>query len=72
MVVVIFIATVVFAGAFTVPGGNSQDTGTSILLKEKSFMVFAIPDAIAVFTSSTSILMFLFILTLCYAEDNSL
>ncbi|KAL6350110.1 hypothetical protein AAG906_004048 [Vitis piasezkii] len=55
MVVVIFIATVVFAGAFTVPGGNSQDT-----------------DAIAVFTSSTSILMFLFILTLCYAEDNSL
>ena len=59
MIVATLITTVVFAAAFTVPGGSNQDTGTPILLKSIWFRVFFISDAIALFTSSTSILLFL-------------
>ncbi|KAL6350241.1 hypothetical protein AAG906_004186 [Vitis piasezkii] len=72
MLVATLIATVVFAAAFTVPGGSNQDTGIPILLRKKSFMIFAVSDAIALFSSSTSILVFLSILTSRYAEDDFL
>jgi hypothetical protein len=61
------IATVVFAAAFTVPGGNNQETGIPIFLKNNWFMVFFISDAMAMLSSSTSILIFLSILTSRYA-----
>ncbi|KAF2318354.1 hypothetical protein GH714_005874 [Hevea brasiliensis] len=48
---------------FTVPGGNFQDTGFPIFIHRKSFMTFIISDAISLFASSTSVLMFLGILT---------
>uniref|UniRef100_A0A5B7A6J5 PGG domain-containing protein n=1 Tax=Davidia involucrata TaxID=16924 RepID=A0A5B7A6J5_DAVIN len=72
MVVAALIATVVFAAAFTAPGGNDQEKGIPIFLKARSFVVFIISDAIALFSSSTSVLMFLAILTARYAEDDFL
>ncbi|KAI8011826.1 Ankyrin repeat-containing protein ITN1 [Camellia lanceoleosa] len=72
MVVATLIATVMFAAAFTVPGGNDNNTGIPMFRKHSSFMVFAMSDAIALVTSSTSILMFLSILTSRYAENDFL
>ncbi|KAF3957841.1 hypothetical protein CMV_017185 [Castanea mollissima] len=63
MLVATLITTVVFAAAFTVPGGSNQETGTPILLKSIWLRVFFIFDAIALLSSSTSILVFLSILT---------
>ncbi|GMP71384.1 hypothetical protein CsSME_00029819 [Camellia sinensis var. sinensis] len=72
MVVMTLIAAVMFAAAFTVPSSNNNNTGQPILLTEKSFMVFAISDALALFSSTTSLLIFLSILTSRYAEENFL
>ncbi|XP_057991134.1 uncharacterized protein LOC131173195 [Hevea brasiliensis] len=66
------IITIMFTAAFTVPGGNFQDTGSPIFLHRKSFVTFIISDAISLFASSTSVLMFLGILTSRYAEDDFL
>ena len=63
MLVTTLITTVVFAAAFTVPAGSNQETSTPILLKSIWFRVFFIFDAIALLSSSTSILVFLSILT---------
>ena len=63
MLAATLIITVVFAAAFTVPGGSNQETGTPILLKSIWFRVFFIFDAIALLSSSTSALLFLSILT---------
>ncbi|XP_059436359.1 ankyrin repeat-containing protein ITN1-like [Corylus avellana] len=38
MLVATLIATVIFAAAFTVPGGNNQETGTPIFLRSTWFM----------------------------------
>lgn len=72
MVVATLIATVMFAAAFTVPGGNNNDTGRPIFLNHRPFMVFAISNALALFSSATSILMFLSILTSRYADEDFL
>ncbi|VVA39988.1 PREDICTED: ankyrin [Prunus dulcis] len=58
--------------AFTVPGGNNGGTGFPLFLDEKMFMVFIVSDAISLFSSTTSVLMFLGILTSRYAEDDFL
>ncbi|KAI3930151.1 hypothetical protein MKW92_020713 [Papaver armeniacum] len=42
MVVSTLIATVMFAAAFTVPGGNNQNTGYPMFLNARAFMVFSI------------------------------
>ncbi|KAL5572865.1 hypothetical protein UlMin_022462 [Ulmus minor] len=70
-VVATLIATMVFGAAFQVPGGNN-DQGFPIFLHETSFLIFAISDALALFFSSTSVLMFLGILTARYAEEDFL
>ncbi|KAF8370252.1 hypothetical protein HHK36_031706 [Tetracentron sinense] len=72
MVVATLIATVMFAAAFTVPGGNHGETGIAIFLDDNSFLVFIIADALSLFSSSTSVLMFLGILTSRYTEDDFL
>ncbi|KAK2989009.1 hypothetical protein RJ640_028498 [Escallonia rubra] len=72
MLVATLITTVMFAAIFTVPGGNKNDTGTPIFLQSKSFLIFAASDALALFSSVTSILMFLSILTSRYAEEDFL
>ncbi|CAK9136895.1 unnamed protein product [Ilex paraguariensis] len=71
-IVAALIVTIVFAAAITVPGGNSDGSGLPILLKEKAFKVFAISDSLALFSSISSMLMFLSILTSRYAEDDFL
>lgn len=59
-----FIVTIMFAAAFTVPVGNIQDTGINpVFLHKKAYMNVIISDAISLFSSSTSVLMFLGILT---------
>ncbi|KAI3894199.1 hypothetical protein MKX03_003756 [Papaver bracteatum] len=73
MIVAALIATVAFAAAFTVPGGNISDTnstknGTPVFLQENSFTAFVVADALALFASITSALMFLAIYTSRYAE----
>ncbi|PIN24771.1 hypothetical protein CDL12_02495 [Handroanthus impetiginosus] len=57
------IATVAFAAAITVPGGSSTKSGLPIFEKQRSFAVFSISNALSLFSSVTSVLMFLFILT---------
>ncbi|KAG6678543.1 hypothetical protein I3842_14G086200 [Carya illinoinensis] len=66
------IVTIMFAATFTIPGGNKQDTGLPIFLKKNSFRVFMISDALSFFLSSTSVLIFLGILTSRYTEDDFL
>ncbi|KAF5475326.1 hypothetical protein F2P56_007139 [Juglans regia] len=72
MLVATLIATVVFVAAFTGPGGKSLDSGTSIVLESTGFLVFFISNAIAFLSSSTSILVFLSILTSRYTENDFL
>ncbi|KAB5544040.1 hypothetical protein DKX38_012152 [Salix brachista] len=66
------IITIMFTVVFTVPGGNVQETGYPVFKDEKSFTVFIVADAISLFSSSTSVLMFLGILTSRYAEEDFL
>ncbi|KAI3853912.1 hypothetical protein MKW92_020507 [Papaver armeniacum] len=73
MVVAALIATVAFAAAFTVPGGNINDNnsvmnGTPVFLGNTAFTVFVVADSLALFASITSVLMFLAIYTSRYAE----
>ncbi|KAK1436419.1 hypothetical protein QVD17_02199 [Tagetes erecta] len=63
------ITTIVFAAAITVPGGNNED-GAPVFLKDSAFTVFAISDAISLFSSATSLLVFLSILTARFAEED--
>ncbi|KAK2646885.1 hypothetical protein Ddye_022080 [Dipteronia dyeriana] len=70
MLVATLIATVVFAAALTVPGGNDGKTGMPLLEKNFWFHVFAISDAIAMSSSSFSILIILSILTSRYRETD--
>ncbi|XP_076889133.1 uncharacterized protein LOC143539813 [Bidens hawaiensis] len=70
-VVAALIVTMAFAAAFTLPGGN-QDDGNPMFLTYNTFMLFIVSDAVALFSSSTSVLMFLGILTSRYAEDDFL
>ncbi|KAK6126737.1 hypothetical protein DH2020_039508 [Rehmannia glutinosa] len=66
------IATVMFAAAITVPGGNDSNNGYPMFSYDPAFIVFAVSDAISLFTSATSLLMFLAILTSRYAEEDFL
>ncbi|WZZ87243.1 hypothetical protein YC2023_115822 [Brassica napus] len=72
MLVSTLIATVVFAAPFTVPGGINDTTGFPILKNKVWFNVFLLSDAVALFSSSISIVIFLSILTSRYAEDDFL
>ncbi|KAL8227344.1 hypothetical protein R6Q57_017176 [Mikania cordata] len=70
-VVVALIITMAFAGAFTLPGGN-EDNGNPLFLNKGTFMVFIVSDAIALFSSTASVVMFLGILTARFAPDDFL
>ncbi|KAD6454885.1 hypothetical protein E3N88_09591 [Mikania micrantha] len=66
------ITTIVFAAAITVPGGNKQEIGIPVFAKETAFTIFAASDTISLFTSVTSLLMFLSILTARFSEQDFL
>ncbi|KAJ6317333.1 hypothetical protein OIU76_012968 [Salix suchowensis] len=68
----VFIITIMFTVAFTIPGGNVQETGYPVFKHEKCFTVFIVADAISLFSSSTSVLMFLGIRITRYAEEDFL
>ncbi|KAI3859363.1 hypothetical protein MKX03_010848 [Papaver bracteatum] len=77
MVISALIATVAFAAAITVPGGNISDNNSSknglpVFLNDNIFMVFAIADASALSFSITSVLMFLAVYTSRYSENDFL
>ncbi|KAL0288293.1 UNVERIFIED_CONTAM: hypothetical protein Scaly_2736400 [Sesamum calycinum] len=72
MIATALIVTVMFAAAITVPGGNNNTSGFPIFSGNSAFIVFAISDAVSLFTSATSLLMFLAILTSRYAEQDFL
>ncbi|CAA2934501.1 ankyrin repeat-containing ITN1-like [Olea europaea subsp. europaea] len=55
-----------------VPGGKNNNTGTPMFLKDKSFIIFSISNALALFSSVKCILMFLSIFTSRYAEEDFL
>lgn len=63
------VVTMAFAAAFTVPGGNNSN-GLPFFLSDATFLLFIVSDAIALFASTTSVLMFLAILTSRYAEED--
>ncbi|KAL2514191.1 Ankyrin repeat family protein [Forsythia ovata] len=65
------IATVAFAAAITVPGGNNSN-GLPFFSSESSFLVFAVSDALALFTSITCVLYFLSIFTCRYGVKDFL
>ncbi|KAF5959084.1 hypothetical protein HYC85_000293 [Camellia sinensis] len=71
-IVAALIATVVFAAAITVLGGNNNNDGHPYFSKHKAFIIFGIFDALGLFSSITSVLMFLSILTARYAEEDFL
>nr|KAJ0193238.1 hypothetical protein LSAT_V11C800450820 [Lactuca sativa] len=72
MVVATLIVTVAFAVAFTIPGGYDQENGFPIFIHEPTFLVFIIADAISLFSSSTSLLVFLSIITSNYGQRDFL
>ncbi|KAJ4718650.1 putative Ankyrin repeat-containing protein [Melia azedarach] len=65
------IITVVFASALALPGGNNAD-GIPNFLHKLPFKIFVISDALSLFSSTTSLLMFLGILTSRYSEEDFL
>ncbi|GLU12097.1 hypothetical protein SLE2022_288040 [Rubroshorea leprosula] len=65
------IVTIMFAAAFNAPGGY-DDAGHPRYLHNNSFLIFMISDAVSLFSSTTSLLMFLGILTSRYREEDFL
>ncbi|KAH9713573.1 ANK REP REGION domain-containing protein [Citrus sinensis] len=65
------IITIAFAAAITVPGG-SDSRGMPNYLHEPSFTIFGISNALALFSSVISVLMFLGILTSRFSEEDFL
>ncbi|GLU00008.1 hypothetical protein SLE2022_174060 [Rubroshorea leprosula] len=70
------IITIMFAAAFTIPGGNDNETGFPKFLNKfnpktpyaaLACTVFLVSDAISLFAASSSVLMFMGILTARYA-----
>ncbi|KAM7275652.1 hypothetical protein ACFE04_017518 [Oxalis oulophora] len=68
-VVAALIVTIMFSAAFTVPGDLNQQ-GIPLFLHRNSFLVYIISDAMSLLSSSTSLLMFLGILTSRYSEED--
>ncbi|GAV61242.1 Ank_4 domain-containing protein/PGG domain-containing protein [Cephalotus follicularis] len=61
--VAVLVSTVVFAAAYTVPGGTDDKSGLPILLHKSFFLIFTVMDVISLACSLTSVVMFLSILT---------
>ncbi|XP_052194951.1 uncharacterized protein LOC127803011 [Diospyros lotus] len=71
-VVATLIVTIMFAAAFTAPGGYKEDTGIPTNLKSKYFTVYIISDAFSLSFSCTSAMLFLGIHTSLFREEDFL
>ena len=70
MLVATIIATIVFAAALTVPGYDvSPDAHSSILQKKGWYIIFILSNSMTLFSSSSSIIFFLSVLTLSFRDD---
>lgn len=69
MLIATILLTVVFAAAFTVPGGNNGETGIPIHLRSKWFTCFVVTEAVALLGSACSIVTFWAIMTSNFEED---
>ncbi|XP_073018469.1 uncharacterized protein [Primulina eburnea] len=73
LIVGTLIAAVMFTTVFTVPGSTNPKGVPNLLISERrTFLFFMVSNAISMFSSSTSVLMFLGILTARYAEKDFL
>ncbi|KAH6801459.1 hypothetical protein C2S52_001923 [Perilla frutescens var. hirtella] len=72
MLIATIILTVVYAAAFTVPGGNSEATGLPILVKSNWLTCFFIFEALALFSSTLCIITFWSITCSGFVEDQFL
>ncbi|RZC48293.1 hypothetical protein C5167_041250 [Papaver somniferum] len=76
LVVAALVATVAFAAAITLPGGTFSDgtdateKGKPVHLQKQSFLAFMVADAVALFSSTTAILLFLSIYIVNHNEGN--
>ncbi|KAL8257680.1 hypothetical protein R6Q59_029721 [Mikania micrantha] len=70
MVVATLIIIVAFAVAFMVPGGYKGDKGLPFFSHQCSLLVFVVTDAISLFSSSTSLLVFLSALTSRHGQQD--
>ncbi|KAK2650645.1 hypothetical protein Ddye_018134 [Dipteronia dyeriana] len=61
--VAVLVATVVFAAAFTVPGGTNDSNGLPILLHSPFFLFFTVMDVVSLSCSLTAVVMFLSVVT---------
>ncbi|KAJ0800094.1 putative PGG domain-containing protein [Helianthus annuus] len=66
------IITIVFAAAITVPGGSNQESGIPVFKMEIAFTIFALFNALSLFTATTALLLFLSILTTRFSENDFL
>ncbi|XP_052197236.1 ankyrin repeat-containing protein ITN1-like [Diospyros lotus] len=71
-VVATLIVTIMFTAAFTVPGGENDDTGLPRKLGSKYFTIYIISDALSLLFSCTSAMIFLGIHTSLFREDDFL
>ncbi|KAK8348562.1 hypothetical protein V6Z11_A06G089300 [Gossypium hirsutum] len=71
-VVATLIATVVFVAAIVVLGGTNGDSEFLVFEREKAFVIFTMSDALSLFSSTATILMFLSMLTARYVGDDFL
>ncbi|KAK3188526.1 hypothetical protein Dsin_028087 [Dipteronia sinensis] len=71
-VVAVLVSGVVFAAAFTVPGGTNDKNGRPILINSPFFLFFTISDIISLSCSLTAVVMFLGILTSSFDLENFL
>ncbi|KAK6789739.1 hypothetical protein RDI58_013539 [Solanum bulbocastanum] len=66
------VATITFTTTNIVQGGNHKHSGLPIFSGNIAFIIFAIPNADSLVTSSTSLLVFLSVLTSRNAEEEIL
>ncbi|TXG46862.1 hypothetical protein EZV62_026156 [Acer yangbiense] len=70
--VAVLVSTLVFAAAFTVPGGTNGNNGRPFFINSPLFLFFTISDILSLSFSLTAVVMFLAILTSPLDLDNFL